>query len=156
MRHWLQFWQLRTWIHDNLCYLTIKSDSGQHLQFLRCLIFCILYLYCIFWTYLYCICICIVQKMTVNRRVYLLGARFDNHMLVYGWLHVWVDPVNEVGSLCVHSWVASLSAPEQLSVISFFCVFCVIDFYPICIKHSIYLSYCKCYKFDNHYDKKKR
>ena len=25
--------QLRTWIHDNLCYLTIKSDTGQHLQF---------------------------------------------------------------------------------------------------------------------------
>ena len=23
--HWLQFWQLRTWIHDNLCDLTIKS-----------------------------------------------------------------------------------------------------------------------------------
>ena len=37
LRHWLQFWQLRTWIHDNLCYLTIKSDTGQHSQFLRCL-----------------------------------------------------------------------------------------------------------------------
>ena len=36
-RHWLQFWQLRTWIHDNLCSLTIKSDTGQHLQLLRCL-----------------------------------------------------------------------------------------------------------------------
>ena len=36
LRHWLQFLQLRTWIHDNLCYLTIKSDSGQHSQFLRC------------------------------------------------------------------------------------------------------------------------
>ena len=35
--HWLQFWQLRTLIHDNLCYLTIKSDIGQHSQFLRCL-----------------------------------------------------------------------------------------------------------------------
>ena len=34
--HWLQFLQLRTWIHDNLCYLTIKSDTGQHSQFLRC------------------------------------------------------------------------------------------------------------------------
>ena len=30
----IQFWQLRTWIHDNLCCLTIKS--GQHLKFLRC------------------------------------------------------------------------------------------------------------------------
>ena len=36
-RHWLQFWQLRTWIHDNLCYLTINCDTGQHSQFLRCL-----------------------------------------------------------------------------------------------------------------------
>ena len=37
-RHWLHFWQLRTWIHDNLCYLTIKSNTGQlHSQFLRCL-----------------------------------------------------------------------------------------------------------------------
>ena len=36
LRHRLQFWQLRTWIHDNLCYLTIKSDTGQHSQFLRC------------------------------------------------------------------------------------------------------------------------
>ena len=34
--HWLQFWQLRSWIHDNLCYLTIKSDTGRHRQFLRC------------------------------------------------------------------------------------------------------------------------
>ena len=25
--HWLQFWHLRTWIHDNLSELTIKSDS---------------------------------------------------------------------------------------------------------------------------------
>ena len=36
LRHWLQLRQLRTWIHDNLCYLTIKSDTGQHSQFLRC------------------------------------------------------------------------------------------------------------------------
>ena len=36
LRHWLQFWQLRTWIHDNLCVLTINCDTGQHLQFLRC------------------------------------------------------------------------------------------------------------------------
>ena len=36
LRHWLQFWQLSTWIHDNLCYLTIKSETGQHSQFLRC------------------------------------------------------------------------------------------------------------------------
>ena len=36
LRHWLHFWQLRTWILDNLCYLTIKSDTGQHSQFLRC------------------------------------------------------------------------------------------------------------------------
>ena len=36
--HWLQFWPLRTWIHDNLCYLTINCDTGQHSQFLRCLI----------------------------------------------------------------------------------------------------------------------
>ena len=32
----LRFWQLRTWIHDNLCDLTIRSDIGQHSQFLRC------------------------------------------------------------------------------------------------------------------------
>ena len=36
---WLQLWQLRTWIHDNNCYLTIRSDSGQHSQFLRYLVF---------------------------------------------------------------------------------------------------------------------
>ena len=36
LRHWLQFLQLRTWTHDNLYYLTIKSDSGQYSQFLRC------------------------------------------------------------------------------------------------------------------------
>ena len=28
-------WQLRTRIHDNLCDLAIKSDTGQHSQFLR-------------------------------------------------------------------------------------------------------------------------
>ena len=39
LRHWLQFWQLRTWIHDNLCYLTNNCDTGQHSQFLRCLQF---------------------------------------------------------------------------------------------------------------------
>ena len=38
LRHWLQFWQLGTWFHDNLCYLTIKCDTGQHSQFLRCLL----------------------------------------------------------------------------------------------------------------------
>ena len=27
---------MRTWIHDNLCCLTIKSDTQQHSQFLRC------------------------------------------------------------------------------------------------------------------------
>ena len=38
--HWLeiQYWQLRTWFHDNLCYLTINCDPGQHLQFLRCFV----------------------------------------------------------------------------------------------------------------------
>ena len=36
LRHWLQFWQLRTWMHDNLWYLTINCDTGQHLQSLRC------------------------------------------------------------------------------------------------------------------------
>ena len=36
LRQWLQFRQLRTWIHDNLCYLTINCDTGQHSQFLRC------------------------------------------------------------------------------------------------------------------------
>ena len=41
LRHWLHFWQLRTWFLDNLCYLTIKSDTGQHSQFLRCFfLFC--------------------------------------------------------------------------------------------------------------------
>ena len=36
--HWLQCWQLRAWINDNLCYLTINCDTGQHSQFLRCFI----------------------------------------------------------------------------------------------------------------------
>ena len=36
LRHWLQYRQLRTWINDNLCYLTINCDTGQHSQFLRC------------------------------------------------------------------------------------------------------------------------
>ena len=26
----------RTWIHDNLCYLKINCDTGQHSHFLRC------------------------------------------------------------------------------------------------------------------------
>ena len=34
LRHWLQFWQLWTWIHYNLCYLKIKSGTGQHLAIL--------------------------------------------------------------------------------------------------------------------------
>ena len=33
------FRQLRTWVHDNHCYLGIKSDTGQHSQFLRCFVF---------------------------------------------------------------------------------------------------------------------
>ena len=36
LRRWLQFWHWRTWMHDNLCCLTIKSDTGEHLQFLWC------------------------------------------------------------------------------------------------------------------------
>ena len=43
LRHWLQYWQLRTCFHDNLCYLTINCDTGQHSQFLRCL-----FVYCNF------------------------------------------------------------------------------------------------------------
>ena len=35
-RHWLQSWLLRIWIHENYYELTIKSGTGQHLQFLRC------------------------------------------------------------------------------------------------------------------------
>ena len=35
LRQWLQYWQLRTWINDNLCYLTFNCDTGQHSQFLR-------------------------------------------------------------------------------------------------------------------------
>ena len=38
LRHWFQVWKLRAWLHDNLCYLTLKSDTGQHLQFLRCFV----------------------------------------------------------------------------------------------------------------------
>ena len=48
LRHWLQFWQLRTWIHDNLCDLTINCDTGQHSQFLRCF-----YQTCQFWEVCY-------------------------------------------------------------------------------------------------------
>ena len=43
LRHWLQSWQLRTRIHDNLCYLTIKSDNEQHSQFLRYLFLCAIF-----------------------------------------------------------------------------------------------------------------
>ena len=32
------FRQFRTWIHDNHCDLTIESDTGQHLQYLQCLL----------------------------------------------------------------------------------------------------------------------
>ena len=49
LRHWSYCWQLRTTLSritlwsltinsDNLCYLTINCDTGQHSQFLRCLI----------------------------------------------------------------------------------------------------------------------
>ena len=36
LRHWLLNWKWRTWIHDNLCDLTINSGNVQHLQFLQC------------------------------------------------------------------------------------------------------------------------
>ena len=39
LRHWSQFWQLRTWFYNNLCCLTIKSNTGQHLQLLQCFFF---------------------------------------------------------------------------------------------------------------------
>ena len=35
LRHWLKFLPLRTWIHDNPCYLAIKSDTWPHFQFLQ-------------------------------------------------------------------------------------------------------------------------
>ena len=53
LRHWLHFWQLRTWFLDNLCYLTIKSDTGQHSQFLRCFIFCVSLCICSMFSYWY-------------------------------------------------------------------------------------------------------
>ena len=39
LRRWLQYRQLRTWINDNLSYLTINCDTGQHSQFLRCFLY---------------------------------------------------------------------------------------------------------------------
>ena len=36
LRYWLKCWQFRTWIRDNLCCLTFKSDTGEHSHFLRC------------------------------------------------------------------------------------------------------------------------
>ena len=36
LRDRLKFWQLRTCISDNLCDLTIFSDTEQHSQFLQC------------------------------------------------------------------------------------------------------------------------
>ena len=44
---WLKFWQLRTWIHDNLCDLTIKSDTGQHCN--SCDVLDITIMYCAWW-----------------------------------------------------------------------------------------------------------
>ena len=35
MRYKLKFWQLRTWNHDNLCNLTIKSDTDSIRNSLR-------------------------------------------------------------------------------------------------------------------------
>ena len=34
LRQWLQYWQLRTWINDNLCYPTVNCDIRQHSQLL--------------------------------------------------------------------------------------------------------------------------
>ena len=45
LRHWLHYRQLRTWIHDNFCYLTINCDTGQHSQFLQC--------FAIFWHFVW-------------------------------------------------------------------------------------------------------
>ena len=45
LRHWLQLWQFITWMHDNLFYLSIKSDTGQHLQFLRCFVYSLISLW---------------------------------------------------------------------------------------------------------------
>ena len=36
LRHWIQYWQLRTWIDDDHCYLPINCDTWQHSRFLRC------------------------------------------------------------------------------------------------------------------------
>ena len=36
--HLRQFFQLRIGIHDNLCYLTVTCDTGQHSQFVRCFV----------------------------------------------------------------------------------------------------------------------
>ena len=44
LRHWLQLWQLRIWIHDNLSELTINCDTGQHSQFLQCFLLFLIFL----------------------------------------------------------------------------------------------------------------
>ena len=33
LRHWLQYWQLRTWIHDNLCFLTAFAILAMFIPF---------------------------------------------------------------------------------------------------------------------------
>ena len=50
--HWLQCWQLRTWINDNL---TVNCDTGQHSQLLRCFITIMGYIRSLFlWLWCWC------------------------------------------------------------------------------------------------------
>ena len=73
LRHWFQ---LRTWTHDNFCYLTIKSDTGQYLQFLRCL-FCGIFPNCI-------ILNCIFRSIP-GLRIYQASRTCDLLVCVWSW-----------------------------------------------------------------------
>ena len=93
LRHWLQFWQLRTWIHDNLTYLTIKSDAGQNSQLLRCLrvIWEFMAMHCLIWNWGQ-------QKREWNEVTYFQQVDVDE---VAGWGWGWGDHGLCQGSLKV-------------------------------------------------------
>ena len=101
LRHWLQYWQLRTWIHDNLCYLTINWDTGQHSQFLRCFIVFIACLSFVFiWKFANCTYYIHMYILYYNDNMTFEVCANSKHRCQMSLQSVWASPFRKIVDIC--------------------------------------------------------
>ena len=102
------FRQLRTWIHDIHCVLTIKSDTGQHLQFLLCLVWKGLPFFLLFRN-LICFPLCVHQPHWLHGDCCRVHTSIQIYQHVPLFIHCDQHPWKYVGdmSMPIPGWLQS-------------------------------------------------